>query len=227
VESTRGLRQRLTVSLISIRLRPQSLKTSCPLDVQSRIDPAMNECSEEYPDRNFPYPFYFNGEVMPKWAAYWMGCRIIEAAKVVMEDWDERIGWQDLWITFCMIDHLEVIESEDPLRFKICVLVLLKVLDAMPPSVRLAIKEFAAREEVHSREIYRDVHDGLVKMLELVDRDGIAFWTSGYEKDRLWLIEAMARNRLPKGHALYFEAPHIEDDRREALRRIKFLQGYP
>ena len=65
----------------------------------------MNPANSEYPEKDFPWTFYFNGEAMPKWAACWGlagvgGC--VHPERDACEDVSER----DLYIIMCTMDYV-------------------------------------------------------------------------------------------------------------------------
>src|SRR5476651_1651379 len=82
----------------------------------------------DYPDSDFPWTFYFNGEAMPRWGQCWMSCGMQRRAS---DEWDasgDPISAHFLWTLWCRIDHVGVIESEDVLRFRVSVRMILKVI---------------------------------------------------------------------------------------------------
>lgn len=184
----------------------------------------MDEDQQDYPDRDSPWRFYFNGVELPKWSATWCSASLLERARALMENWDERIGWSDLWILYCRIDHVGIVESEDPLRFCVCASVLLEVLLSEESSLISELVAFAQERNTTAEEVFSGLRDGLFQMLELATCDQIAFWTTGYEHDRVKLAETVRRHRLPVSHPDYLEAPHVKADRREAVLRLAFLR---
>src|SRR4051794_938256 len=69
--------------------------------------------SPDYPDQDFPWSFYFNGEVMPKWGACWGMARVasfLQPEKNANQDVEHR----DAYIISGQIDHVGVVESADP-----------------------------------------------------------------------------------------------------------------
>ncbi|RYD85087.1 MAG: hypothetical protein EOP84_03585 [Verrucomicrobiaceae bacterium] len=184
----------------------------------------MDENSPEYPSCDSPWHFYFNGVELPKWSSSWCAAPLLERVRLSMEDWDERIGWSDFWILYCRIDHVGIIESEDPLCFCVCAAVLLKVLLAEETSILSELIPFAQEQKTTAEEVYSNLRDALLQMLELTTHDRIAFWTTGYEPDRLRLVEAVRRHNLPASHSEYLEAPHVVRDREEALWRFTRLR---
>jgi hypothetical protein len=58
-------------------------------------------------------------------------------------------------------------------------------------------------------------------MLELCGCDGCAFWTSGYEEDRMRVVNWMRWSALPPGHSDYREPPHLGQRRSEQVLRAK------
>lgn len=58
-------------------------------------------------------------------------------------------------------------------------------------------------------EVYHGLVEAAFQMRDLTIRDRRAFWTSGYEPDRLYLLEAMRRASLPEGSPEYAQAHHL------------------
>jgi hypothetical protein len=69
--------------------------------------------SDEYPKSDFPWSFYFNGEVMPKWGACWGMAQVANFLQLE-RDADKDLGHRDVYIIYCQIDHVGIVESADP-----------------------------------------------------------------------------------------------------------------
>jgi hypothetical protein len=67
----------------------------------------------------------------------------------------------------------------------------------------------------HPHAKAEEVYEGLIaaafQMRDLTKQDGVAFWTSGYEADRLRLEEAMRRSLLDGKNPEYDAPPHVKD----------------
>jgi hypothetical protein len=68
---------------------------------------------DPYPEKDFPWNFYFNGKVMPKWGACWGMAQLGNFLDPTSE-WDADVSHRDIYIISCEIDHVGVIESADP-----------------------------------------------------------------------------------------------------------------
>ena len=75
----------------------------------------------DYPDADWPYTFYFNGQELPKWSAQWHLCDLGVFLNGFEDDWDEFISYKHIWQLQCRLDHVGVVESEDPGIFRVCV----------------------------------------------------------------------------------------------------------
>src|SRR5438477_9497922 len=100
---------------MKIRRSPPPLALSVPL---SRVGgaallPDTPHVNDEYPESDFPWNFYFNGEGMPKWGACWGMARVASFLQPE-RDADQDVGHRDIYITCCQIDHVGVVESADP-----------------------------------------------------------------------------------------------------------------
>jgi hypothetical protein len=157
-----------------------------------------------YSEQDFPWTFYFNGVTMPKWGANWPAY-----GPGNFEDWDWEIGPRDLYLIRRKIDLVGSIESANAHAFLYAVQEVLCMLFTERENVLKDIQRWAA-----GRAEPREVYDGLVeaafKMRELTRRDSQAIWISGYEADRLRLIEAMRRASLAQEHPDFLAAPHIK-----------------
>jgi hypothetical protein len=181
--------------------------------------------NDAYPDKDFPWKFYFNGELMPKWGACWGMARVagfLHADK----DWDQDIGHRDVYIIGCQIDHVGVVESADPGVFVYAVQEVLCLLLSEREAVLATLREQPA-------EVYPALVEAALRMRELALERGCAFWTSGYEDDQRRLVEAMRRCHVPPGSPDFAPAPHIQRLRgelsercAEQIRRVHRLAGH-
>jgi hypothetical protein len=67
----------------------------------------------DYPDADWPE--------LPKWSAQWHLCDLGVILNGFEDDWDEFIGYKHIWHLRCRLDHVGVVESEDPEIFRVCV----------------------------------------------------------------------------------------------------------
>jgi hypothetical protein len=156
-----------------------------------------------YPEKDFPWTFYFNGVAMPKWGWCWKFSTFLDPQK----SWDWDIGPRDIYILECRIDHVGTIESADPDIFQYAVQEALCILLERKESVFgdfCKAKDFPATP----KEIYGDLLEAAFQMQELTIQNQSAFWTRGYESDRLRLVEAMRRATLPAENSEFEPAPH-------------------
>ncbi|MEM8955775.1 MAG: hypothetical protein AAGD22_16595 [Verrucomicrobiota bacterium] len=72
------------------QVRRGSALTFCP----------KNEVSD-YPESDWPYTFYFNGQEFPKWSAQWHLCALGDFLNDFEDDWDEFIGYRPGRAFFC------------------------------------------------------------------------------------------------------------------------------
>ncbi|MDB6079767.1 MAG: hypothetical protein JWO82_3514 [Akkermansiaceae bacterium] len=63
--------------------------------------------------------FYFNGRELSPWASQWH-LLSLPFSESQTDDWDEFISHRHIWHLQCRLDHTGVVESEDPLIFRIC-----------------------------------------------------------------------------------------------------------
>jgi len=157
--------------------------------------------SDDYPDKDFPWSFYFNGEVMPKWGACWGMARV---ASFLQSEWDaEDLTHRDIYIIYCQIDHVGVVESADPGVFIYAVQEVLHILLSQRASILASLSE-------QSPEVYSGLIEAAFRMRELADQRRCAFWTCGYEADRMRLTEVMRRCQLPSDSPEFTLPPHIQ-----------------
>ena len=157
-----------------------------------------------YPEHDFPWTFYFNGTAMPKWGANWP-----TFGPGNLQDWDWDIGPRDFYIICCKIDHVGGIESASAHAFLYAVQEMMCLLFTERENVLKDIQRWVA-QRAEPEEVYEGLVEAAFKMRELSRRDGVAFWTSGYEADRLQLIEAMRRAALAHDDPDFLPPPHIK-----------------
>jgi hypothetical protein len=177
-----------------------------------------NWLETHYPKSDFPWNFYFNGEAMPRWANCWNACDMCRLVSAEIDEWDIRITSQDLFILGCRIDLVGTTTSEDPLRFRVLALTLFKIMTTAETAIRESISKWSRDWNAKPDEVYQGIHEGLFKMIQLNARDGLAFWRSGYEADRVELLEAMSCAQLPREHPDYHEPGYLLRDRIDGQR---------
>jgi hypothetical protein len=158
----------------------------------------------DYPGEDFPYTFYFNGAPMPKWGANWPAFGTGN-----YKNWDWDVGPRDLYLIRYKIDRVGTLESANPHIFVYAVQEIMCLLLTERKGVMDQIREWAGTE-TSPEEIYEGVLAAAFEMRATVRRDGRAFWTSGYEADRLRLIEAIRRASLPVNDPDFSPPPHVQ-----------------
>lgn len=178
--------------------------------------------NNDYPEKEFPWNFYFNGEIMPKWGACW-GMAHVASFLQPERDADQYIGHRDAYITYCQIDHVGIVESADPDVFIYTIQEVLHIF----LSRRDAILAYLAGQ---SSDVYSGMVEAAFRMRELSIQGRCAFWTSGYEDDRVRLIETMRRCRLSPDSPEFMLPPHVQrlrcelqSVREEQVRRLHVL----
>ncbi len=158
--------------------------------------------SDEYPKSDFPWSFYFNGEVMPKWGACWGMAQVANFLQLE-RDADKDLGHRDVYIIYCQIDHVGIVESADPDVFVYAVQEVLHILLSQRDFIFASLSDQSP-----------DVYSGLVattfRMRELAIQQRCAFWSSGYEEDRVRLVDVMRRCQLPSDSPDFILPPHIK-----------------
>jgi len=177
-----------------------------------------------YPDSDYPWTFYFNGVAMPRWSQCWRLSKLLELSRSSIEKWGERIAYRDLWLLECRIDHVGVVESEDAMRFQVLGLHLLNTLLNQERDVLASLKDPPSSAGISHQDVYAGIRDGLFEMVKSAGREHLAFWTTGYEADRVALVEIMRRHSLPPGNPDFLEASHVARERREAESRYDSLR---
>ena len=157
----------------------------------------------EYPDCECPWTFYFNGVALPKWGACWAMAGLHGFNE---PDWGSDVGPRELYILQCRIDHVGVVESADPDIFRYAVQEVLCILLEKRDAVFEKLEHSAKLERSWSfpadpAEIYEGLLEAAFQMREMTIRDRQAFWTNGYEADRLMLIEAAGKHLIARPNA--------------------------
>ncbi|MFM2168628.1 MAG: hypothetical protein RIS79_2999 [Verrucomicrobiota bacterium] len=172
------------------------------------------------PDSDRTCSFYFNGHELSEWAAHWHVCDLDIFLNGYRDDWDEFVGYQHIWHLQNRLDHVGVVESEDPLIFRVCaqevLLALIRNREAVVGRIREAVSDGTSAPEVLDELI-----DGIARMIELVHRDGIAVWTSGSVADLDRLNGVILCHREATGGPSA-ELPHIRQRRAELSHRCGF-----
>lgn len=132
---------------------------------------------------------------------------------------DNDVGHRDVYLIACRIDHVGVPESADPDLFIYAVQEVLCVLLGQ----RAAVMESLRTSSVvcDADEIYEGLVSAALEMRRLTSEQRMAFWISGYEADRLWLVESMELARLPSSDPRHAPPPHLRHFASELASRIK------
>jgi len=169
-------------------------------------------------DSDWP-DFYFNGQELSKWTGRWHLCALTESLEDYQDDWDEFIGLKHIWHLQCRLDHVGVIESEDPLIHRICVQQVLLILLRHRDEVAAGMRE-ALDCDVNADEVLDGLIDGAAQMIRLSHRDQFAIWTNGNEEDHARLLGFISRFRAdPRAITL----PHVQQ-RIDEMRLRSCLQ---
>ncbi len=185
----------------------------------------MCTTADAYPDHDFPWTHYFNGEPMPRWSNCWHLVPVFSHAEAYMTRWgDDLVGVNHLNSIFCKMDHIGP-ESEDPEVFRICCLSLAFVLVRHEAEILQDLETEGSQYGGTPMEIFTGVRDGVFAMHRRCLTDGVAFWASGYEADREALLEAMRRSRLPPDDPDWLEPPHLERQRLHTNCRLSSIRS--
>jgi len=157
--------------------------------------------SDEYPASDFPYTFYFKGEEMPKWGACWGMAGVWDFIQLE-RDADQEVGHRDVFFIYTRIDHVGVVESADPDVFIYAIQEVIGYLLSQRDSVLGSIGN-------HPPEVYAGLVTAALRMRELAVQQRRAFWSSGYEQDRLRLLEVMRCCQLPPDSPEFLSPPHL------------------
>jgi hypothetical protein len=164
----------------------------------------------DYPESDFPYTFYFNGEPQPKWGACWMMARVLEFLDTA-DYWSERLSYERIWDIYCRIDHVGCTESADPEVFLFTIQEILLVLLKKRSRVLRKLNQF--KKDDAPELIYQNLLTAAFRMHELVLAQNRAFWISGYAADQAFLLKTMRRCALPADHSEFRLAPHLSSYR--------------
>jgi hypothetical protein len=171
-----------------------------------------------YPHTEFPWNFYFNGVVMPKWGACWA---LAKVSRFLHPDqqWDHDVGHRDIHLIECRIDHVGVLESADPDLFIYAVQEILCILLGEREVVIESLR--ACSVPCDADEAYQGLVSAALQIRRLTIEQRMAFWTSGYEADRLRLVENIELARLPASDPRHVAPPHLRRFADEVAWRIK------
>jgi len=186
----------------------------------------MMDSENEYPERDFPWTFYFNGEAMPRWTNCFFLVPLRARTEELMDKWDAFVGYSThLFRIECRIDHVGDIESESPHIFRVCCLAMAFVL--LRDEVEILESMSAERDQYPATPagIVAGVRDGLFAMHKRCLADDLAFWTSGYERNQHALRECIRRHQLPLTDPDRFEAPHVVRERQDAESHLKWIRS--
>lgn len=167
----------------------------------------------DYPEKDFPWTFYFNGYEMPKWGANWPSFGPEQHT-----NWDWDVGPRDFYIIRCKIHHVGKVESASPHVFLYAVQEMLCVLFTEREGVLDRIRNWKSPHP-DPREVYDGLVQAAFEMRERAQKDETAFWISGYESDRMKLLEAMRRSKLEPNNPDYEAPPHVKS-RLSLLRQL-------
>jgi hypothetical protein len=142
-------------------------------------------------EKDFPWTFYFNGVAMPNWGACWPEVPIVNH-----RNWEWEIGPRDFFLVRSKIDHVGRIESSNPHVFLYAVQEMLCLLFTEKQLVSEHCRRIAGPSD-SAEEVYQGLIAAAFEMRDSAHKETAAFWTSGYEADRLRLVEAMRRAILP------------------------------
>ncbi len=165
----------------------------------------MSREIDSYPDSDFPWHFYFNGQLMPKWGSLWgmLGSKFLNPEK----DWDEVLGHRDVMLISFRMDHVGQVESADPTAFIYAAQEMLMILLSQRDEVMMHLQD---DNRYPSIELYEGLVAAAFQMRRLAAEQHMAFWLSGYEADRERLVEAMECSRLPADNPRFKPAPHLD-----------------
>jgi hypothetical protein len=160
-------------------------------------------------EEDFPWTFYFNGEVMPKWGACWMLANVAGLLKVD-DDLNEYFTEREVFNIYCKIDHVGNAESADPDVFIFAIQEILCLLIGQKKKVFAQLDKHRALEEIYSGLI-----EAALKMRFLTIDQHRAFWTSGNDADREYLVERMRCSQLPPEDPHFKAPPHFVERQSE------------
>ncbi len=174
-------------------------------------------------DLDWPWTLYFNGEAVPQWANCWNLCELPDSSSELFVNHTWIVDYSD-FVRLCnRMDLAHTIDSEDPVIFRIQSLSLLVLLLRQEANIRAALAPCGAEMGITANTIFEGIRDGVAMMHRLTVRDHFAFWTVGYEQDRVELIEAIRQSR-PKPPEDCLAPPHIRERNQRAEERIHSLR---
>jgi hypothetical protein len=175
----------------------------------------------DYPDTDWPYSFYFNGQELPKWSSQWHLCSLSRFLNNFEDAWDEWIGHKHIWFLQNRLDHLGTIESEDPLILRVCAQEVLLALIKNQNEVVDQIQEALPGDQLAS-EVYIGITDGIARMIELSHQDCLALWTNGYRADNEQLTSFISSIPSRGNRSDSAALPHTLQRRSELEQRSRF-----
>ncbi|NOS72273.1 MAG: hypothetical protein HOP33_20400 [Verrucomicrobia bacterium] len=207
--------------------RHKSMARAMSVTPNAQIQAATQQLSQisvghpmnnEYPDKDYPYNFYFNGELMPKWGASWSLADIWGFLDTQGDEFH-----RDVWVLYCRIDHVGVVESADADLFVCAIQEVLHILLSQREKV---FTKLAEQSYGDPNEIYTGLIDAAFRMRELTISCKHALWTSGYECDQPRLVEIIRRCHLPKDSPEFILFPHLRQlqSRLEVQRKCQITE---
>jgi hypothetical protein len=160
----------------------------------------------DYQEADSPWTLYFQGEAMPKWSNCWMWIGVPDSNM----DWyvDQVRG---------RIDH-QGIESEDSEIFIIAAQqTLIAAID-----IRDSFASHPPTRPEEDRKIYANLIEGIFKMIAIAETTDVVFWTSGYDRDKENLQEAISKYQLGETHPDFSPPPHRARRRDELLFNLNW-----
>lgn len=174
-------------------------------------------------DLDWPWTLYFNGEAVPRWTNCWNLCQLPDSSSELFTEHTWIVDYSD-FVRLCnRMDLAHTIDSEDPVVFRIQSLSLLVLLLRHVTHIQAALAPFAAEMGTTVNTIIEGIRDGVAMMHHLTVRDRFAFWTVGYEGDRVELVEAISHSH-PTPPEDCVAPPHIRERNRGAEDRIHSLR---
>ncbi|MBI4557763.1 MAG: hypothetical protein HY706_09275 [Candidatus Hydrogenedentes bacterium] len=143
---------------------------------------------------------------MPKWGACW-GLADVSRFWEPDKHWDNDVGHRDVYLIACRIDHVGVSESADPDLLIYAVQEVLCILLAHRDAVMESLRASSVSSDAD--EVYQGLVSAALQMRALTSEQRMAFWTSGYEADRLRLVKKMELARLPASDPRHSPPPHL------------------
>ena len=174
-------------------------------------------------DLDWPWSLYFNGEAVTRWGNCWNLCELPESSSELFNNHTWIADYSD-FVRLChRMDLAHTIDSEDPVVFRILSLSILVLMLRRETEVRVALAPLAEEVGTTASIIFDGIRDGVAMMHRLTVRDQFAFWTAGYEEDRLELVEEIIQSR-PTPRVENIAPPHIRERNRGAEDRIHSLR---